>query len=425
MLYFNKKMALDSRKIALLIGSIILTLVIIEGFLRIGGFVFLALQQADNELSESSEDYRILALGESTTANLHNGQGAWPAELEKILNNESPGMYRVFNEGRPGTVTTDILKNLEYNLDRYNPHMVITMMGTNDQGAKVKRKSDIFKKFRTYKLGKLIIVGLNNKFTGKSDSALAPEQKKQDYAIEKQLINVVTDEPDNIQAWMYLVTYYEERGDIEKMAETMGKMLKVAPNNVQIFQKAGSSYLGYGYYDEAEEALLKAISIDPIYYETHLGLGHLYTMTNRSEKAVQVLSIVIERSPAHKNEADELLKRISELRKNYYSPATRDNYQELYKILNKQGIKLVVMQYPTQKISEFEKLFTGNEKVLFVSNEENFRKALENFSYDELFVDRSRGSFGHATFQGNMLIAENVASAVLNEVSSEQINVVT
>jgi len=99
---------------------------------------------------------------------------------------------------------------------------------------------------------------------------------------------------------------------------------------------------------------------------------------------------------------------------------TKYHYQQLYNELNKRGIKYIVMQYPILDINELKKMFEGNNNIIFVSNEENFKKALETGRYDDYFIDSFAGDFGHCTLRGNRLIAENVANAVLEEFLKSQ-----
>ena len=73
------------------------------------------------------------------------------------------------------------------------------------------------------------------------------------------------------------------------------------------------------------------------------------------------------------------------------------------------------MQYPTMDVEEIKQMFNGDEDIIFVSNEENFKEALEKGKYEDYFVDNFGGTFGHATSKGNRLIAENVANVILNK----------
>ena len=70
-------------KIFLIISGLFLSVVLLEMGLRIGGFVCVSLQEYRNIKSiRKKGTYRILCLGESTTAE------QWPPPLEEILNQQ-------------------------------------------------------------------------------------------------------------------------------------------------------------------------------------------------------------------------------------------------------------------------------------------------------------------------------------------------
>jgi hypothetical protein len=128
----------NRQKIVLIIAGILFTLLFLEIGLRMGGFILLSMQRSENSIIWNNKDYRILTLGESTTADFI-GTLSWPRQLEDILNDKSKEQkFKVFNEGVGGTNTAYILSRLEDNLDKYNPDMVITMMGINDYKLTIK-----------------------------------------------------------------------------------------------------------------------------------------------------------------------------------------------------------------------------------------------------------------------------------------------
>ena len=156
-------------KIGLIVLGIFLALIILELGLSSTGFVLYSLQRDNGEITEKNNEYRILSIGESTTATLFNGESSWPEELERILNNRSSIIkFKVFNEGLSGTTSIHILNNLKDNLRKYNPDMVIAMMGINDleywdyidkrEGIKTKKTkySGQLKKLKIVKLFDLI-----------------------------------------------------------------------------------------------------------------------------------------------------------------------------------------------------------------------------------------------------------------------------
>jgi len=94
---------------------------------------------------------------------------------------------------------------------------------------------------------------------------------------------------------------------------------------------------------------------------------------------------------------------------------SRYHYERLYNKLKRGEIKYIAMQYPTRNINELKDIFEGNKDIIFVSNEENFKEALETNKYENYFIDKFAGDFGHFTPKSNRLIAENVANVILDE----------
>ena len=147
-------------------AGLFLCAVFLEIGLRVGGFIFLSIQEYRNRISlRQKGSYRIMCLGESTTDN------AYPTQLQRTLNQRNIGIrFSVINKGVSGTDTEVILSRLEYNLDKYNPDMVIAMMGANDsdsvmsyEGILPKKNTRCLNSLRTYQLVKLIKLHIINK----------------------------------------------------------------------------------------------------------------------------------------------------------------------------------------------------------------------------------------------------------------------
>ena len=74
------------------------------------------------------------------------------------------------------------------------------------------------------------------------------------------------------------------------------------------------------------------------------------------------------------------------------------------------------MQYPTLSVEKLKQDLKDSpyyDKIIFISNEENFKQALKTHKSEEIFRDMFAGTFGHCTEFGNTLIAENVAETIL------------
>ncbi len=120
------------QKIALIALGIFLSLVFIEASMRLIGSAVVFLQEKRNaESVKKASVYRILCIGESTTA--LGGNDSYPAQMEKILNERlKDTRVSVINKGIFGANTSVIISRLPDNLDHYKPHLVVAMMGVND-----------------------------------------------------------------------------------------------------------------------------------------------------------------------------------------------------------------------------------------------------------------------------------------------------
>jgi len=114
------------------------------------------------------ENYRVLCIGESTTAPLTlTNDFSYPAQLQHILDSKNIGIkFSVINKGVVSITSSYVVANLENYLDYYKPDVVITMIGINDGGTsrlyiKPQKPGPIREflwKFKTYKLSRLILM---------------------------------------------------------------------------------------------------------------------------------------------------------------------------------------------------------------------------------------------------------------------------
>ena len=102
-----------AQKVSLLLLGIGLMLIVMEVFLRLAGGIFFYIQEHRNKIPEQSANvYRVLCIGESTTA--LGGESSYPTQLEELLNAKSKGRkFKVINKGLPAKTTTDILANID------------------------------------------------------------------------------------------------------------------------------------------------------------------------------------------------------------------------------------------------------------------------------------------------------------------------
>ena len=358
------------KQTSLLLFSMLIGFVFLEILLYLAGFSLSVLQKKNliGRNQEANDVIHILTIGESTTA-LIPPYSSWPAELEKILNSKQD-TYRfvVINEAISATLAINIAIELPMYLDKYNPDIVITMMGINDKVFLFKYKEKFSQKVGMHfnKLDNYTPVG--------DDSYILGNRKIKS---------------------LKLVSYIYKR---------IYSVLKNRDNkeNIMRLVEAGNLYKG-GDSEGMEVKLKEILSNNKSFIPARTALAFLYASQGRLDEADRVgISSQIELgSPNNTNQT--------------FEDYIKEVYHDVYSKTRAHGATLVAMQYPTLPINEIENFFTKDEKkdIYFISNELNFKKALKKIKYESIFYDSFGGTFGHTYLIGNQLIAENVANQIL------------
>jgi len=338
------------QKVVLIIFGLLLSVVLLELGLRIGGIVFLSLQEHRNRISiRQKGTYRIICLGESTTG--IGGKDSYPLQLEEILNQRDIGIrFSVINKGVSGINTAGIVSRLEDNLDRYTPDMVITMMGINDGfnslvygDIDTGRITTFLKSFRTYRLIRLLQLHIINKAmeigiyklrekkenntTMTNDFTRSFNFQEQEEALKK----IIEENPENDWtytelAWRYFINgdndeaekifkkvieenpddcwaniglgwrYFDQR-EYYEAERVVKKAIEINPNENLAYLVLAWCYKKQGKYDNAGAMFKKAIEINPDDYFTYLGLGWCYEKEGKYNKAEEMFKKAIEICP--------------------------------------------------------------------------------------------------------------------------------
>ncbi len=316
------------QKLALITFGLLLFIVLLESGLRLGGYILSSLQERNNQLSLKRKGaYRILCLGESTTA---GGSNSYPAQLEQILNAADTGKtFSVINKGLPATNTTYILAALDENLAEYQPDMVIAMMGINDYGelipyndAAAERTPRLVASLKIYKLLRLTwrhliltvhesglyklrngpmrlrspsasgssIVAMSNPANrdGKSDRIRSKDSQEcimkarayradgKTIMAEEILRQALELDPANISAYLEFAELYRDRGDFVRAEEFLSRALRIDANNVPVCIRLGRLYRDMGRFDDAVRISRRAIEISPDNSRAYIMLGRAY-----------------------------------------------------------------------------------------------------------------------------------------------------
>jgi len=245
--------------------------------------------------------------------------------------------------------------------------------------------------------------------------------------------------PRNYEAYVELGCFYLEQGrsfDQSKFSEaekSFKKAIEINPKNYWSYNVLGWCYLDQGKFSEAEKSFKKAIELTPRDSGAYIELGWCYLDQGKFSETEESFKKAIEINPRNDMAYGalkvlyiemgkmELARKYAEeardIRLNYYSPITANNYQKLKAILDKRGIIYVCVQYPMRNIESLKKIFQGNDKgIIFVDNEKVFKDEVAKYGRQDYFKDTFGGDFGHCTEKGNRLLAENIAKVILKEV---------
>jgi tetratricopeptide (TPR) repeat protein len=298
-------------KIALIIFGLFLCFLILETGLRLGGFLFLSLQEYRNVQSIKEKDtYRIICLGESSTA------GQYPHFLEEALNQSNIGVsFSVIDKGIVAANTSAILSQVEDYLNVYNPDMVVTMMGINDRGKHIPFEKDtasktmlLIRSFRIYKLIRLLWLHILTK--AQEIGIHMPNRDKQlfkENPVKLMYAKSISNEdlfkkalerdPEDDWAYTELGWIYKKQGKHSEAIDLFRKAVKLNPANGKAYAGLGWICREQGKLPEAEDLFKKAIELNPENAWVYAELGWIYQKHGKHSEAEHLFKKAVELDP--------------------------------------------------------------------------------------------------------------------------------
>ena len=310
------------QKIALVVFGVFVTFILIETGLRLGGFIILSAQEFRNRASLMRKgQYRILCLGESTT------QNQYPHILEDVLNKRNIGIaFSVIDKGLAGSNTSKLLAELEFNLDKYRPDMVVTMMGINDWGQYIPQetvsdsKSVFFlNSFKTYKLMRLLGLHMMRRFKDplfhKPDIStlqrklFSPQIGSRQVSQEEpntltrgkslKFKNAIERSPRNDGVYVGLGWRARDQGKFSDAERLFKKALELNPKNDRAYVGLGRCSRDQGKFAEAEELFRKAIGLNPRNQQAYIELGNCVRVQGKLSEAEELFKKAAELNPGN------------------------------------------------------------------------------------------------------------------------------
>ena len=225
-------------------------------------------------------EVRILTVGESTTAGVPGpADQAYPRQLQEILAARSPesGPFRVFNMGAPAVTSDFVAARLPEYLERFRPHIVISMLGVND-GPAVDPAFQTDDSWRLVKLLRLVWSQLRPHTT---------EPTMED-AIEERLLNATAARERLAQiASVQTFSGAVERtrlqlalGQTEDAERSAHHALQLQPDHPVPTALLGEARRRLGHVEQAEALYRAALVSDPLSADANWGL---YTIKFESD----------------------------------------------------------------------------------------------------------------------------------------------
>ncbi len=375
------------QKIILVFIGLFLATLILEIGLRTAGSIILSLQEYKNLQSiKQNGEFRIMCMGESTT------QSQYPPYLEETLNKRNIGVkISVLDKGLSGTNIGVILLRLESNLDKYQPDIVVTMLGVNDgEGSHlpydVNSTSKImsaFKSLKVYKLLRLIWLHIEAKLKEAGLSMTighnrAVERLQQDISEERfneahrgedsslkqkhVLGKGIEPSPINDSTYIGLGYFYKTQGKLYESEQALKKVVELSPKNDSAYVALGQLYRDQGRHAESEQVFKKAIELSPKNDSAYAGLGQVY------------------RDQGKLSDSEQILKKITEINpKNDYAYAELGRlYKELGRYAESEQILKKAIEFDRRNDSAYAGLGgLYKDQGRLLEQEEAFKKAIE------------------------------------------------
>lgn len=260
---------------------------------------------------------------------------------------------------------------------------------------------------------------------------------------EPLLQAAIADQPNDVHGHVHLAILHHSQGELQKSYSKFQEISRQFPGNSWVNLEFGRLLSTMVKLDEAEQHYLYAAGLDPTNPSPFIEVAHIYRTRGELIRAKLMYQRALDRDPANERARLELatLQRMegfgaateatassvpempAEVNTNfedYYHPETVKNYGKLLAAAGEHSFHFIAVQYPLRPVEPLQDLIESvrhshtnpDLEIEVVGNADTFRTALQSHSYDELFIDRFGGDFGHTTALGGQILAENIAQTV-------------
>ena len=266
--------------------------------------------------SGNAKVLKILCVGDSNTWGMGAGSPnkSYPSVLQGLFNSAgSIPQAQVINEAIPGQNSSQLLKSLENQIQRYRPDIVLVLIGANNESnfldlniqatsTTANRMARALSHLRVYRMFSFVIDWFRRvsyeqplqQETLKSIFALATDENSQKVHAQSDAAAGI---PDTFDEVMSLGWKAFERRDFEQSAHFFKAAGHIRPVNPGWHHGLGRVYFMSGKMEHAIEEFCACLHLDTCYVPAYTGLGETYISLCRFDIAIELLKQALAYSP--------------------------------------------------------------------------------------------------------------------------------
>jgi lysophospholipase L1-like esterase len=428
----NKK---TGERLFLIFFGLAAFLLLLEIGMRVAGHIYNSYRIRNSSVRlDAGDTFRILCLGDSFTF----GEGApkgysYPEQLQEILRSSLGTKFIVFNGGIPGSNSSQLARELEGNIQKYKPDIIIVMTGANNcsnflysnyflfanesSRTRLYRLDLLLSHMRSYKLFKAVTANLYAKINSR---AVLPRRyscskgyPRAPHAMQNGLKEqaVSWESMHKMEKHLELGKSYEKQAKINQAISELKKAIEIAP-----FDKRPYYMLGFVYLHRCPElknnlslaiaAFKKAEEIEPGDALLHINLFTAYHRSGELDSALEELKIINELNPEDEMSSRLLLYGIPDfLDMEIFQKMLKYDLGNIIALTASKNVRLIIQSYPACLLNGALRESAMKNKLLFVDNEiifDNF-KSLKDYKTQDYFAED-----GHCNANGYRVIAQNI-----------------
>lgn len=426
---------ITSKQKLILIGIPFLCLLLIEGSLRLSGWIYyLNKIKKETKLQNAENITKILCLGDSFTFGSGVEIGySYPEQLEEILNeNNLSKKFVVYNRGGciPGLNSSQLLKILEKNIIEYQPNIIIVLIGMHnrcnltdsnyflftDKGIKVSliRLDGILNRFCTYKFLKIALGNLRHKITKKFPFQNNLKKMRYiDYELKMKPERIA--KTPEAESYFKLATESQShKADIAVAIENYEKVIQLEPDNDVAYAALGRIYENQTEYEMAIEKLKKAVELNPQNLFARDRLWNVYYKQGKNKEAIEQVREILEIEP-HNEGLKQMIKwglpNLKKIKENkILNQLLSYDLEKIIKLAKAKEIKPILLSYPINNDGDEVRRGLANKyRIPFVDIFSVFNKLRTSTYYSKEYYFAKDG---HCNAKGYKVMAEEIYKAI-------------